>query len=52
MINSVEQLNKFAIQERLEHERDILPRLIERQELISFEIAKLLTNKTHPLPIN
>ena len=44
MINTVQQLNKFAEDRGVKTHGDLLPKLIEHKELVSFEIAKLIHN--------
>ena len=45
MINSVKDLNKFAEDKGVKAHGELLSKLIEHKELISFQIAKLLTEK-------
>lgn len=42
MINTIAELNKFVEKEGIKAQGQLLPRLIERKELISSEIAKLI----------
>lgn len=50
MIDTVKQLNEFVASEGLETQSQILPRLIERKELISLSLAKLIL-KNRPLKL-
>jgi len=42
MINSVDQLNRFAAQNGVKAKGQLIPKLIETGEIVSFEIAKLI----------
>jgi hypothetical protein len=44
MIQNIQQLNKFANREGVKTVDQLLPKLIESGELVSFSIAKLLTD--------
>ena len=46
MINSTLQLNKFAAQKGVKTHGELLTKLIESKEIISYELAKLFTEKT------
>jgi len=43
MINSVAQLNAFAAQNGVKAKGQLLPKLIEKKEIISASLAKLIT---------
>ena len=45
MIQTVKQLNTFIAQNGVESPRLIVPALIEKKEVISFQMAKLVTEK-------
>lgn len=45
MINSVKQLNDWAVKAGVKHQNQLLPRLIEKREIITPQIAKLIMQK-------
>ena len=49
MINSPTQLNDFARREGVRTKAQLLPKLIERQELINYEMAKLIIEHKRPI---
>ncbi len=50
MINTVLQLNRFAEKAGVKTRGQLLPALIEKQEIISFELAKLISDKLRKQP--
>lgn len=51
MIDTFTKLNRFAEQADVKHQGQLLPKLIEHRELVSSNIARLVTNKAIPLAL-